>query len=79
MSATLKIDDLVVCETCLSGKMFEFDFNKRCCRARHTLHLNKTMRKEKYAKLAQNHGKEYADQHISDVQRMHRLKYELDE
>ena len=67
MTATLKISDLEICQTCIDGTSHQYDFNLRCCRARHSLSMSKPMRQTKYARLAEKYGAEYAQQHVRDV------------
>jgi len=74
MTATLKIGTLEVCEVCRSGKRFLYDFNLRCCRARHTLTMPKAMRQKKYQQMYGKHGREYTEQLISDVQAIYQLQ-----
>ena len=74
MTATLKIGSLEVCEMCLKGKSLAYNFNKRCCRARHMLTLPKAIRKVKYDRIFDKRGREYTEELIADVKRIYQLQ-----
>jgi hypothetical protein len=63
-----------LCEHCKSGVTYQYDFNKRCCRARHTLQLDKPRRAALYARLLEKEGREYTEQRMADVKALHRYR-----
>ena len=62
------LEPLDICPVCLAGTSYRFDFDKRCCRARHTLMLDGPMREAHYALLEEIRGKAFAGQHRADVE-----------
>lgn len=62
------MDDLELCEYCLKKTItYVYDFNRRCCRARHTLTMPKEKQIEKLKRMAEKYGREFAEQHRADV------------
>jgi hypothetical protein len=60
-------EPLELCDKCKSRVTYQYDFNKRCCRARHTLELDRPRREAQYARLLETKGREYVNQRIADV------------
>ncbi len=50
------IEPLEICERCKTGVSYVFDFNRRCCRARHLSILPLFMRVAEYQVLAEREG-----------------------
>ena len=60
-------EPLELCAMCKAHRTYQYDFDKRCCRARHTLSMNKAMRQAKYHLLRDRYGDGYARQAKADV------------
>ena len=64
-------EPLELCDKCKGGVTYQYDFNKRCCRARHTLELDRPRREAQYARLLKTDGRAYVDQRIADVKALY--------
>jgi hypothetical protein len=58
---------LELCDMCKHQRTFRYDFDRRCCRARHTLAMNKSMRQAKYALVNEKYGEDTLRQLVADV------------
>ena len=56
---------------------YQYDFNKRCCRARHTLDAyDLPHRVAHYQSLEEKYGNAFANQHIQDVKELRKFRQE---
>ena len=59
-----------LCQMCQHQRTFRYDFDRRCCRARHALAMNKAMRQSRYALVKAKHGEDAVRQLIGDVRQL---------
>ena len=58
---------LVLCDKCMEGGSYQFDFNQRCCRARQVAGMPRHLRQAKYRRVEELYGKEAVERLLADV------------
>ena len=70
----LKIGDLELCPDCIKKRVGIYNFNNRCCRAKHTLSMPVKSQEDKFNSCLEKYGKGYVDQLKMDMRRMEQYK-----